>query len=187
MPISPYLRGLRAKVGTTCLLLPGVAAIIRDEAGRILLIRRREDNLWSLPAGGLDPGEEPAQGAIRECWEETGLVVCPERLAGVFGGCRYHFTYPNGDEVEPTLLVFECRIVGGSLEAVDGEAAEFRYFAPADLPPLVQPYPEEFLSRLDEHRGTYYTWSDAWLEELRQKDRDPLPGDAGPSPEKGSL
>lgn len=181
MPISAYLRDLRARVGPTSLLLPGVAAIVRDEAGQILLVRRREDQLWSLPAGGLDPGEEPAQAAARECWEETGLLVRPVRLAGAFAGSRYHYTYPNGDQVEPTLLVFECRVVGGKLEAVDGEAVEIRYFPPAELPPLVQPYPEDFLTRLDQHGGAYFTWDEGWLEELARKQQQHS-GGARPAP-----
>jgi 8-oxo-dGTP pyrophosphatase MutT (NUDIX family) len=165
MPISSYVRDLRARVGTGLLMLPGVAALIRDEEGRILLHLRTDDNRWSLPAGGLEPGEPPARAVIREVREETGLLVVPERIAGVFGGAAFRHTYPNGDVVEPTVILFECRVEGGTLGGMDGETQEIRYFPPAELPRLVQPYPAAlFHAVLD--GGTCFEWDPAWLEEV---------------------
>ena len=66
MPISDYLKRIRAAIGHEMLLNPGVAAIIRDEAGRVLLQKRSDDGTWSLPAGAIDPGETPAQAVVRE-------------------------------------------------------------------------------------------------------------------------
>ena len=54
--------------------------------GVSLLQRRNDDGSWSLPAGAIDPGEGPAQAVVREAYEETGLHVVPEKVAGVFGG-----------------------------------------------------------------------------------------------------
>ena len=164
MPISPYLRELRARIGTTCLLLPGVAGLLRDEAGRVLLVRRSDDGLWSLPAGGVDPGESPAQSMVREFWEETGLRVLPERIAGVFGGPRYRYTYPNGDQVEPMITVFAVRRLSGRPRPVDGETREVRYFPTSEIPPLVQPYPDQFFEGLDRGGEAYFEWDAAWLE-----------------------
>jgi mutator protein MutT len=137
------MKSLRDRVGTRLLLMPGVSAVIRNEAGAILLHRREDDGGWSLPAGAVDPGESPAQSIVREVREETGLDVVPERILGVFGGLPFRHTYPNGDEVEYTVIVFACRVVGGALEAQDGESLELRYFPPEELPPLEAPYPPE--------------------------------------------
>ena len=82
MPISEYIKGLREKIGHDLVLNPGVAALIHDESGRVLLQRRSYDGLWSLPAGAVDPGESPAQAVVREVWEETGLKVVPVGLEG---------------------------------------------------------------------------------------------------------
>jgi ADP-ribose pyrophosphatase YjhB (NUDIX family) len=142
MPISSYLRSLRSLVGSRMLLLPGVAAVIRNESGAVLLMHRADDGCWGLPAGGLDPGENPADAIVREVYEETGLNVVPERILGVFGGRKFRHTYPNGDEVEYTTVVFGCRVVDGELAPQDGEALDLRYFAPAEMPPLVAPYPK---------------------------------------------
>jgi 8-oxo-dGTP pyrophosphatase MutT (NUDIX family) len=148
MPISSWLRELRAVVGRRLLLLPGVAAIVRDGAGRVLFMRRADDGRWGLPAGAIDPGESPAEAVVREVREETGLVVRPMRVAGVFGGAGYRHRYPNGDEVEWTVAVFDCDVVGGELAARDGEALELRYFAPEEAPALQLPYPRSLFEPL---------------------------------------
>ena len=143
MPISDYLREVRRVVGTRLLLLPGVAGIVRDEDGRVLFIRRADDGRWGLPAGGIEPGESPAHAIAREVHEETGLVVRPARVAGVFGGDGFRHRYANGDEVEWTVVVFECEVIGGVLAPLDGEAVELRYFVPNDAPQLQLAYPRE--------------------------------------------
>ena len=147
--MSEYMRSLREAVGPRLLLVPGVAAVIRDDRGRLLLQLRAEDGRWSLPAGAIDPGESPADAVVREVYEETGLEVEPVRLLGVFGGERgFRHRYPGGEEAEFTVVVFECEARGGRLRGVDGETAELRYFAVDDLPPLNASYPRElFLAR----------------------------------------
>lgn len=147
MPISTYLRELRAVVGRRLLLLPGVSAVVRDEAERVLFIRRADDGRWGLPAGAVDPGESPADAIVREVREETGLVVRVARVAGVFGGRGYRHRYPNGDEAEWVVAVFECDVVAGELVPQDGEALELRYFAPEEAPTLQLPYPRTLFER----------------------------------------
>ena len=145
MPISDYLKGIRAAIGHDMLLSPGVAAIIRDEAGRVLLQKRSDDGLWSLPAGAIDPGETPAQAVVREAHEETGLHVVPEKVAGVFGGVGFRHTYPHGDKIEIVSIVFLCKVTGGELDGLDGESLELRYVTPEDFPesPILNRYPKE--------------------------------------------
>jgi mutator protein MutT len=145
MPISDYVREIRDCVGHRLLLLPGVTGIVRDEQGRVLLMRRADNGLWGFPAGAIDPGESPAQAVEREVREETGLHVRAARVAGVFGGAGFRLRYENGDEAEYTVIVFECEVIDGRLEAVDGEALELRYFAPNEAPPLLLAYPRELL------------------------------------------
>lgn len=139
MPISDYLRGLRQKVGAELLLIPAVTIVCRDEQGRILLARHHDYDQWALPGGSIDPGETPADAAGREMWEETGLLVEPVRIQGVYGGPAYCTTYPNGDQLASVDTVFECRITGGSLTADQEEVQELRYFAPAELRALALP------------------------------------------------
>jgi len=98
MPISPYLHSLREIVGQRQLLLPGVTAVVFDDAGRLLLGRRVDDGTWALIAGSMDPGEQPAETAVREVYEETGVHVVPERITSVL--TQPPNTYPNGDKTE---------------------------------------------------------------------------------------
>jgi len=145
MPISEYLKNLRAKIGHEILQIPSAAAIIRDERGRILLVKSA--GVWGLPAGACDLGETPDAAIVREVFEETGLNVEPEKIAGVFGGEKFRYVYANGDAVEYFIVVFECKITGGELSARDGEAAELRYFTAEAMPELAMPYPKSIFTK----------------------------------------
>jgi mutator protein MutT len=143
MPISDHLRELRALVGTRLLQVPSVAAIIRDERGRILFQRRASDGRWSLPSGAIDPGETPEEAIVREVREETGLSVIPTKLLAVYSGERFRHVYEGGDRVEYMVAVFRCDVVGGALGGEEGETLELRYFDHDERPELVLPYPQE--------------------------------------------
>ncbi len=139
--MSPYFRALRSKLGNALLLVPSVAAVIRDEQGRVLLQEKLFNEGWSLPAGAIEPGETPQTTLVREVREETGLEVVPSSVIGVFGGAGFRYVYPNGDMVEYTVIVFESLIVGGRLGAVDSETKSLRYFTRSEMPQLALPYP----------------------------------------------
>jgi ADP-ribose pyrophosphatase YjhB (NUDIX family) len=65
-------------------LVPGASAVVVDQAGRILLHRRHDNELWSIPGGGMEVGERIADTVVREVREETGLEVEPESLVGIY-------------------------------------------------------------------------------------------------------
>jgi 8-oxo-dGTP pyrophosphatase MutT (NUDIX family) len=136
MPISSYIRGLRAKIGTARILLPSVSAHIFDPADRLLLVRQRESGIWSTPGGAIDPDERPADAIVRETWEETGLLVAPERLSGIYGGPECVVRYPNGDEVQYVVAAFECSVVRGTLRHESDETQDARYVARSEAEKL---------------------------------------------------
>lgn len=141
---SDYYKQLREKIGTQLIFSPGVAAIIRNEKGEILFQHPSlTSDIWSLPAGAIEIGETPAEAIIREVYEETGLHVVPQKLLGVFGGKNFRFTYPDGNQVESLVFVFECIVEYGELDAGDGESAELEYFPVSSMPKLALPYPAE--------------------------------------------
>src|SRR5207302_9849230 len=72
--MSEYIRGLREKIGHDLIFQPTAACLIRDNDGRILLVRHGE-GWWSLPAGAVDPVETPAEAARRETREEASVEV----------------------------------------------------------------------------------------------------------------
>jgi 8-oxo-dGTP pyrophosphatase MutT (NUDIX family) len=138
MEMTGYLGRLRECVGHDPLFGPSAAACIRDKEGRILLLRRSDsDDLWGFPGGGMELGEQASETVVREVREETGLEVEPVALIGVYSGSEYAFAYPNGDRVQPVIVFFECRVVGGELRPDQEEVLEGHYFGPGDeLPPM---------------------------------------------------
>jgi 8-oxo-dGTP pyrophosphatase MutT (NUDIX family) len=148
--------------------MPCVAAIIRNELNEILYQYPGDGEFWSLIAGAIEPGESPAEALIREVWEETGLIVKPLYLIGVFGGEEFRFQYSNGHKVEYNVFVFECKVIGGSLFPIDGESADLRYFDFKNKPKLALPYPEHiFKGKTDK---VYFQWEEDWLNRFKDKE-----------------
>jgi len=115
--------------------LVGIGAIIIEDS-RVLLVKRAHPPLqaqWSIPGGVLEVGELVREAATREAREETGLIVEPGELLGVYDRVlrdtehRVHYHY--------VLIDFLCRRVGGHLFAAS-DAAEVRWFTRVELPPL---------------------------------------------------
>jgi 8-oxo-dGTP diphosphatase len=115
--------------------LVGVGAVIIENA-RVLLVKRAHPPLeaqWSIPGGVLEVGEMVREAAIREVREETGLIVEPGDLLGVYDRVlrnaeqrvQYHYV----------LIDFLCRPAGGELQAAD-DATEVRWYTCEELPVL---------------------------------------------------
>ncbi len=128
--MADYVRDLRAKVGGQDLLqVPSVSVALRDSDGRVLLGRHAEHGKWLLPGGAVEPGETPADAAVREMREETGLIVRLTRLVGVFGGPDYVVQYRNGDRTSYVMTVFEAVPESDERSRVDDEILEIRWVA----------------------------------------------------------
>ncbi len=118
----------------------GVGAVVRDDAGRVLLVRRGVPparGLWALPAGYVDADEDPREAAAREVREETGLVVTCGEVVDV---------YPGGGGAS-FFLAFDAVLTGGTL-AADDDVLDARFFALDDLPELAFASTEDVVRRL---------------------------------------
>ena len=134
MPISEWVKNLRDIIGTDLVVMVGAAAIVLDDEGRILLQQRADNGEWGVPGGAIEPGEEPAQAAVRETYEETGLHVEALRLVGIFGGKQQVKAYANGDKFAYVSVTFECRVIGGEINPDPEETKDVRWFRIDDLP-----------------------------------------------------
>lgn len=140
MGSSEYIKTLRNRINNSLLLLPSVAAVILNEHNELLLQEKASEK-WSLPAGMIEPGETPRTALIREVREETGLVVEPVRIIDVFGGREYRYVYPNGDQVEYTVVLMRCKVLSNTCCPADQEFRSTAYFTKSQLPELALPYP----------------------------------------------
>ena len=115
--------------------LVGVGAII-IEGERVVLVKRAHPPIqgqWSIPGGVLEVGEMVREAAIREAREETGLIVAPGDLLGVYD--RILYDAEKRVQYHYVLIDFLCTRVGGELRAAS-DAAEVGWFTRDDLPAL---------------------------------------------------
>jgi ADP-ribose pyrophosphatase YjhB (NUDIX family) len=106
-----------------------VAAVVGNDAGEILLTQRADSGVWLYPVGWADVGYSPAEVAIKEVYEETGIEVEPVSLIAVFDGLRLGFA-----RVPLYSLVFHCRVLGGELRGHPLETRQVGFFAREALP-----------------------------------------------------
>ena len=154
MPIPDFVVALRKKIGQDELWLPSVTGLVLDGQDRVLLVQRRDNRLWTLVTGILDPGEEPAAGVRREIEEETAVRAVVERVLAV--EVSGPVTFDNGDRSVFLDTALLCRAVGGQARVNDDESVDVGWFAVADMPGL--PEREDRILRrfLDGGAGTWF-------------------------------
>lgn len=107
----------------------GAEAGVFDENGRILLMRRADDGRWCLPCGWVEPNESPAETAVRETREETGLTVSPLELVEVYHSPPGGKFGPHGE----VAVLYLCSVEGGSL-TLSHEGEELQYWNIDEVP-----------------------------------------------------
>ncbi len=105
-----------------------VGAIVRDDHGRLLVVRRAHApaaGTWSLPGGRVEPGESDADAVAREVWEETGLVVRPGELVGTV-------QRPGPDGAVYEIFDYAAELVSGQLRPAT-DATDARWVGDGEL------------------------------------------------------
>jgi ADP-ribose pyrophosphatase YjhB (NUDIX family) len=113
-------------------LLVGASAVVVDARGRLLLHRRRDNDLWALPGGVMEIGESIGGCAVREVREETGYDVRPGYVVGVYSDPRHVLAYDDGEVRQEFSVCVACDLIGGEL-AVSEESTEVRWVEPGDV------------------------------------------------------
>jgi ADP-ribose pyrophosphatase YjhB (NUDIX family) len=105
-----------------------VGAVVGNDQGQLLLVQRADSGVWLYPTGWADIGYSPAEVALKEVAEETGIEAEAVRLLAVLDGYRMGMRLPLYS------LVFHCRAVGGSLRTHPLETSDVGWFTEDDLP-----------------------------------------------------
>jgi 8-oxo-dGTP pyrophosphatase MutT (NUDIX family) len=133
MPIPEFVVELRRHIGHAPLWLPGATAVvIRDQ--QVLLVKRSDNLAWTPVTGIVEPGENPADCAVREVFEETGIHVVARRLASV--QVSRPMVHANGDRAQYLDLVFRMDWAGGEPFPADDESLDARWFDLAEMPEM---------------------------------------------------
>jgi ADP-ribose pyrophosphatase YjhB (NUDIX family) len=137
-------------------VVPSTTAVVTDAQDRIVLIRRRDNDLWALPGGGMELGESIVDTAVREVKEETGLDVEVTGLVGVYTDPRHVMAYTDGEVPQQFSLCFTTRLLGGDL-LVDAESTDIAWTSSRDIPSLnMHPSMRLRIQHYLEHRDTPY-------------------------------
>ncbi len=106
------------------------AFILKDN--RVLLVKERSDELWTLPGGWADVNESASEAAVRETQEETGFTVSPIRLLALWDKQKHDHPpqWPHAYK-----CFFQCEICGGAPQ-VNQEISEIAFFDLDNLPYL---------------------------------------------------
>lgn len=149
MPVPDFILRLRDRVGHDLLWLPGVTSVVLNQ-GEVLLVRRSDNGSWAPVTGIVDPGEHPAQAAVREVMEETGVQCAVEELVWV--NVTEPTIHVNGDQAQYLDHTFRCRYVGGEPYPADDESSDVRWFPVTGLPAMKTSLRDRIVTAL-EHTG----------------------------------
>jgi 8-oxo-dGTP pyrophosphatase MutT (NUDIX family) len=163
MPLSNYVRSVRTKIGHDLLMLQSVTVMLFDDQHRLLLAQDTGAGLWMTVGGAVEPDETPADAAVRECWEETGLWAELIEIIGVFGGPEFRVHYLNGDLASYVVTVFQARPRGGEAHPDGVETSNLRFVTSVealDLP--MSALTREMVQRAFAYDGKPYFSPPTW-------------------------
>jgi len=106
-----------------------IGAVVGNDRGEVLLVQRADSGIWLYPTGWADVGYSPAEVAVKEVEEETGVICEPVSLLSVIDGQRMGFS-----RFAMYMLLFYCRATGGELCPHPLETSDVGWFGPNDLP-----------------------------------------------------
>ena len=108
-----------------------IRAVVLDEEGAVLLVREKEDGLWTLPGGWVDVGESPGESVEREVKEESGYEVRAIRLLALWDRDKHpHPPMP----FHVYKIYFRCALMGGEPSATSTETEGVGFFSKDALP-----------------------------------------------------
>lgn len=132
-------------------MIIGTTGVLVDGLGKVLLIQRDDTRTFAPPGGGLEAGELPTEGVVREVREETGLIVMPVRLVGMF--------FSHRDQDSLLILMFRCLQRGGEVETSE-ESLSVGFYPTHTLPRPMTRLHRERLTQVLQHRELDAFWEE---------------------------
>jgi ADP-ribose pyrophosphatase YjhB (NUDIX family) len=120
-----------------------------NEEGQVLLVKRKDNELWALPGGFMDLGEQVRDAVLREVKEETGLAIEIVRMTGVYSHPHDSIYIHLGPKFQVVVLVFLGRILEGIFED-NPETGGFDFFSTDALPRLVKSHSQRIQDALQD-------------------------------------
>ena len=115
-------------------MTPTAFAAVRDDQGRVLLVRRRDSGNWELPGGRVELGESATTAAEREVVEESGVAIKVTRLAGVYTDPGHVMVYPaTGEARQQFAVCFHALPLDGQPDPDHEETCEAAWIDPTRL------------------------------------------------------
>lgn len=137
-------------------IVVAVTAFVQDDQGRLLMIRRTDNDLYSIPGGAQDVGETIGHTVVREVKEETGIDVEPVGLIGVYSDPAHVIAYTDGEVRQQFSICFRARLLGGELRT-SNESSEVHWMAREELGSSnIHPSIRLRIEHGFENRGTIY-------------------------------
>jgi ADP-ribose pyrophosphatase YjhB (NUDIX family) len=134
MEKTSYIAFLRQNIGEDMLLLNAANVVIVNEFNEVLLQQRTGSNLWGLPGGLMELNESIAEAAIRETYEEMGVIVELTGFLGIFTNPMMRWR--ENDKARVLCYSFTAKIIEGTVHVHDEESVAFGYFSKDNLPPI---------------------------------------------------
>ncbi|SMD06657.1 NUDIX hydrolase [Lentzea albidocapillata] len=116
-------------------IVVAVSAFVQDEHGRLLMIRRTDNDLYSIPGGAQDVGETIGRAVIREVKEETGIDIEPTDIIGVYSDPDHVIAYTDGEVRQQFSICFRALPISGKLRT-SNESSEVHWISREDLDDL---------------------------------------------------
>lgn len=131
-----YIKNIRKKIGHDPIVNVGATILVFNDKKELLLNLRNDTNNWGIPGGSKELKETLEECAIRELKEETNLDTNDLELVTVLSGKEYYYRYPNNDEVDCVIALYQVKNYSGNLYINDDESKKLQFFSLDKLPEL---------------------------------------------------
>lgn len=140
-----YILNLRKQVGHEPLISTGAASLVYNADAQLLFVHRSDTHLWGLPSGSKEIGESLSDTASREVLEETGVHAVNFKFKTILSGPSMAFRYPNGDQIDAVIAVYQAFTQDQQLTPQTGETDKVAFFDLDQLPEKVTSFSHQIL------------------------------------------